>query len=151
MNIDSINSGIVIDHIQAGNSMNIYGLLGLDKLQSSVAIIKNCKSRKMGRKDIIKIDGEFDVNLDVLGYVDPGATVSIIKDGVTAQKKKLSLPRRIVNVVRCNNPRCITTTETALDQVFVLADDPPRQNCGFVGDPGTRGLYRCVYCDAAKG
>ncbi|GHU71832.1 aspartate carbamoyltransferase regulatory chain [Clostridia bacterium] len=137
MNIDSIQNGIVIDHIQAGNSMRIYQLLGLDRLESSVAIIKNCKSRKMGRKDIIKIDEQFEVNLDVLGYVDPNVTISVIRDGQTVHKRKLSPPERIINVIKCNNPRCITTTEPGLDHVFHLTDP-------------VRGLYRCAYCDAAK-
>ncbi|MDR2656436.1 MAG: aspartate carbamoyltransferase regulatory subunit [Oscillospiraceae bacterium] len=137
MNIDSIQNGIVIDHIQAGNSMSIYQLLHLDRLACSVAIIKNCKSAKMGRKDIIKIDEDFDVNLDALGFVDPNVTVSVIRDGQTVEKRKISPPERIVNVIRCNNPRCITTTEPGLDHIFHLAD-------------AARGLYRCVYCDAAK-
>lgn len=135
MNIDTIQSGIVIDHIKAGNSMRIYQLLGLDRLACSVAIIKNCKSVKMGRKDIIKIDEDIEVNLDVLGYIDPNATVSIIRDGVTILKKKLSPPQRIANVIRCGNPRCITTTEPGLDHTFILVD-------------GARGLYRCAYCDS---
>lgn len=137
MNIDSIVSGIVIDHIQAGNSMRIYRHLRLNELDCSVAIIQNCKSQKMGRKDIIKIDENISVDLQVLGYLDSSATVSIIKDGKTVEKKKLSLPERIVNVVRCKNPRCITTSEPGLDQVFRLCD-PERQ------------LYRCMYCDTAK-
>ncbi|MDR1263755.1 MAG: aspartate carbamoyltransferase regulatory subunit [Oscillospiraceae bacterium] len=137
MNIDSIQNGIVIDHIQAGNSMSIYQLLQLDRLACSVAIIKNCKSAKMGRKDIIKIDEDFDVNLDALGFVDPNVTVSVIRDGQTVEKRKISPPERIVNVIRCNNPRCITTTEPGLDHVFHLTD-------------AARGLYRCAYCDAAK-
>ncbi|MDR1599841.1 MAG: aspartate carbamoyltransferase regulatory subunit [Oscillospiraceae bacterium] len=137
MNIDSIRNGIVIDHIQAGNSMRIYQLLGLDRLACSVAIIKNCKSRKMGRKDIIKIDEDFDVNLDALGFVDPNVTVSVIRDGQTVEKRKISPPERIVNVIRCNNPRCITTTEPGLDHVFHLTD-------------AERGQYRCAYCDAAR-
>jgi aspartate carbamoyltransferase regulatory subunit len=137
VNIDSIRNGIVIDHIEAGNSMRIYQLLGLDHLACSIAIIKNCKSRKMGRKDIIKIDEDFDVNLDALGFVDPGVTVSVIRDGQTVDKRKIQLPSSVVNVIRCNNPRCITTTEPGLDQVFNLTDK-------------ARGLYRCAYCDASK-
>ena len=137
MNIDSINNGIVIDHIQAGNSLRIYHHLRLNELECSVAIIQNCKSRKMGRKDIIKIDENISMDLQVLGYLDPSATVNIIKDGKTTEKKKLSLPERIVNVINCKNPRCITTTEPGLDQVFRLSD-PERK------------LYRCVYCDTAR-
>ena len=116
--------------------MRIYRYLELDKLACSVAIIQNCKSDKMGRKDIIKIDEEFHVNLDVLGYLDPGATVTFIRDGETVSKRKCSLPEQIVNVIRCNNPRCITTSEPGLDQVFHLSDTQRKR-------------YRCLYCDAA--
>lgn len=136
MNIDSVSNGIVIDHIQAGNGLRIYRYLGLDALDCSVAIIKNCKSRKMGRKDIIKIDENISVDLQILGFLDSSATVNIVKDGQIIEKKKLSLPDRIVNVRQCNNPRCITTTEPGLDQVFRLCD------------AGSK-LYRCVYCDSA--
>lgn len=135
MNIDSIQNGIVIDHIRAGNSMRIYQYLELNKLACSVAVIQNCKSAKMGRKDIIKIDEEHQVNLDLLGYLDPGATVSYIHDGVTVFKRKCSLPEQIVNVMRCNNPRCITTIEPGLVHTFCLFDLEKRR-------------YRCVYCDA---
>lgn len=134
MNIDSIRQGIVLDHIRAGRSMDIYRDLHLDELDCSVAIIKNVKSALMGRKDIIKIDEDIDIDLDVLGYIDPGITVNVIKDGVIREKKHLSLPDRLVNVISCRNPRCITSTEPALDQVFLLRD---RQ----------RRLYRCMYCD----
>lgn len=136
MNIDSISNGIVIDHIQAGNSLRIYRHLHLDELDCSVAIIKNCKSRKMGRKDIIKIADNITVDLQVLGYLDSSATVNIIQDGLTVEKKKLSLPDKIVNVEHCKNPRCITTTEPGLHQVFRLSDTE-------------RKLYRCMYCDTA--
>ena len=132
MNIDSINRGIVLDHIQAGRSIEIDRALGLRELDCSVAIIRNVRSDAMGKKDIIKID------LDVLGYIDPGITVNIIVDGVITEKKHLSLPKRLKNIVRCKNPRCITTTETALDQEFVLID-PARR------------VYRCAYCDAELG
>ena len=134
MNIDSIRQGIVLDHIRAGRSMDIYRDLHLDELDCSVAIIKNVKSAVMGRKDIIKIDEDIDIDLDVLGYIDPGITVNIIKDSVIREKKHLSLPDRLVNVVRCNNPRCITSTEPALDQIFLLRDRH-------------RSVYRCMYCD----
>ena len=137
MNIDSIQNGIVLDHIQAGASMEIYRLLGLDKLDCSVAIIKNVKSVAMGRKDIIKIDDDITIDLDVLGYIDPGITVNIIEDGQIVEKKHLALPRRLVNVIRCKNPRCITSAEPALDQVFRLADEG-------------KGVYRCLYCDAER-
>ena len=122
MNIDSIRNGYVLDHIKAGASMEIYRLLGLDKLDCSVAIIKNAKSTKLGRKDIIKIDALIDLDLDVLGYVDPDITVSIIKDGVQVEKKHPQLPKKLVNVLRCKNPRCITTTEPHLPAEFVLSD-----------------------------
>ncbi|MDD7221610.1 MAG: aspartate carbamoyltransferase regulatory subunit [Oscillospiraceae bacterium] len=135
MNIDSIRNGYVLDHIKAGASMEIYRLLGLDKLDCSVAIIKNAKSTKLGRKDIIKIDALIDLDLDVLGYVDPDITVSIIKDGVQVEKKHPQLPKKLVNVLRCKNPRCITTTEPHLPAEFVLSD--PEKH-----------TYRCAYCDS---
>ena len=135
MNIDSISNGYVLDHIKAGASMEIYRLLGLDKLDCSVAIIKNAKSTKLGRKDIIKIDALIDLDLDVLGYVDPDITVSIIKDGVQVEKKHPQLPKKLVNVLRCKNPRCITTTEPHLPAEFVLSD--PEKH-----------TYRCAYCDS---
>ena len=135
MNIDSIRNGYVLDHIKAGASMEIYRLLGLDKLDCSVAIIKNAKSTKLGRKDIIKIDALIDLDLDVLGYVDPDITVSIIKDGVQVDKKHPQLPKKLVNVLRCKNPRCITTTEPHLPAEFVLSD--PEKH-----------TYRCAYCDS---
>ena len=134
MNIDSIRNGYVLDHIKAGASMEIYRLLGLDKLDCSVAIIKNAKSTKLGRKDIIKIDALIDLDLDVLGYVDPDITVSIIKDGVQVEKKHPQLPKKLVNVLRCKNPRCITSIEQGLDHVFILAD-PEKE------------VYRCKYCE----
>ena len=135
MNIDSIRNGYVLDHIKAGASMEIYRLLGLDKLDCSVAIIKNAKSTKLGRKDIIKIDALIDLDLDVLGYVDPDITVSIIKDGVQVEKKHPQLPKKLVNVLRCKNPRCITTTEPHLPAEFVLSG--PEKH-----------TYRCAYCDS---
>ncbi|MDO5144820.1 MAG: aspartate carbamoyltransferase regulatory subunit [bacterium] len=137
MNIDSIKRGIVLDHIQAGRSMSIYRHLHLDELECSVAIIKNVKSAAMGRKDIIKIDEDIDIDLDVLGYIDPGITVNIIEDGQIVEKKKLELPRQLVNVITCKNPRCITSVESSLPQVFKLAD-PKRR------------VYRCMYCDAER-
>ena len=135
MNIDSIQNGVVLDHIQAGKSMDIYRYLHLDQLDCSVAIIKNAKSTKLGRKDIIKIDALIDLDLDVLGYVDPDITVSIIKDGVQVEKKHPQLPKKLVNVLRCKNPRCITTTEPHLPAEFVLSD--PEKH-----------TYRCAYCDS---
>ena len=137
MNIDSIKRGIVLDHIRAGRSMEIYKYLHLDELECSVAIIKNVKSNAMGRKYIIKIDEDITIDLDVLGYIDPGITVNIIEDGRIVEKKHLELPQRLVNVIRCKNPRCITSTEPGLDQIFRLADRE-------------RQVYRCIYCDTEK-
>ncbi len=134
MNVDSIKNGIVIDHITAGLGMRVYKLLGLDGLDCPVAIIKNVASRKMGKKDIIKIDADIALNMDILGYVDPGITVNIIKDGALAEKKSIELPEQLTNVVKCKNPRCITTTEQELDHVFKLADREKR-------------VYRCIYCE----
>ena len=134
MNIDSIINGIVIDHIAAGRGMMLYKLLHLDRLDCSVAIIKNVHSNKMGKKDIIKVDAAIDLNTDVIGYVDPNATVNIIRDGRLVEKKAIVLPERLVNVIRCKNPRCISTTEQELPQVFVLTDRE-------------KGVYRCRYCE----
>ena len=134
MNIDSIQNGIVIDHIKAGSAMVLYDLLHLDALDVSVAIIKNVTSRKMGKKDIIKIDADIPVDLDVIGYVDPDATINMIKNGVLAEKKSLSLPQTLTNVLRCKNPRCITSCEQELPHVFRLTDEKTKQ-------------YRCIYCE----
>lgn len=134
MNIDSIKNGIVIDHITAGKAMEIYSLLGLDRLECSVAIIKNVSSRKMVKKDIIKIDCDFDFDIDVLGFIDSGMTVNIVKDGVIVEKRHMELPEKIVNVIKCKNPRCITSTEQELPQIFKLTD---RDNK----------VYRCYYCE----
>ena len=136
MRIDSIKNGIVIDHITAGKGMDIYSLLGLDSLDCSIAIIKNATSAKLGRKDIIKIDADIDVNMDILGYIDPGITVNIIKDGVRVEKKTMSLPKELVNVISCKNPRCITSTEQELPQIFKLTDK-------------NKAVYRCIYCEVA--
>lgn len=135
MNIDSIQNGYVIDHIHAGRSMEIYRYLKLDKLDCSVAIIKNVKSKNMGKKDIIKIDQEIPLNLELLGYIDPGITVNIIRNGERIEKKHLKLPARVVNVMKCKNPRCITQSEQELDQIFFLADREKQ-------------AYRCFYCEA---
>ena len=134
LNVDSLMNGVVIDHIEAGKSMEIYRLLDLDKLDCSVAIIKNARSGKSGKKDIIKIEGDQQIDLNVLGFVDPNITVNIIKNGEVSGKKTLQLPSKVVNVVSCKNPRCITSTEHGLDQVFNLTD---REN----------GIYRCAYCE----
>ena len=134
MNIDSIKCGIVIDHITAGLAMEIYHLLGLDRLTCSVALIKNVPSKKMGKKDIIKIDSDINVDMDLIGFIDPNATINIIKDGKTVEKRTLSLPERLVNVLKCKNPRCISTQEQELDQIFNLTDRE-------------KGIYRCLYCE----
>ena len=134
MIIDAIRNGIVIDHIPAGRAMEIYRILGLDDLSCSVAIIKNATSSKMGKKDIIKIDELIDLDLDVLGYIDPGITINIIKDDKRVEKYQLSLPERITDVIKCRNPRCITTTEQELPHVFKLTDRENR-------------VYRCLWCD----
>ena len=135
MVIDAIKNGIVIDHIEAGKSMRMYQIRGLDKLECSVAIIKNVPSAKMGRKDIIKIDDSIDIDLDVLGYIDPNITVNIIRNGERIKKFHVELPDQITNVIRCRNPRCITSTEQELDHVFKLTDK-------------ANGVYRCVYCES---
>ena len=134
MNIDSIRNGIVIDHITAGRGMEIYRLLHLDRLDCSVAIIKNVTSAKMGKKDIIKIDADMELNMDILGYVDPGITVDIIRDGELTEKRRIDLPERLTNVIFCKNPRCITSTEQELPHVFRLSDRDRR-------------VYRCHYCE----
>jgi len=134
MNIDSIKNGIVIDHIPAGKAMQIYKLLGLDKVQFPVAMIMNVTSNKMGKKDIIKIDSLFDVNMDILGYVAPGVTVNIIKDERLADKKSPALPTELRDVIICKNPRCITTTEQELPNIFKLTDAKEH-------------VYRCIYCE----
>ena len=137
LNISGIHEGFVLDHIQAGMSMQIYHDLKLDKLDCTVAIIKNAKSNKMGKKDIIKIADNMDLNLDVLGYIDPDITVCYIRDGKIVKKKHLELPEKIVNIVHCKNPRCITSVEQDLDQVFKLTDRENR-------------VYRCAYCESKK-
>ena len=131
MNIDGITNGIVIDHITAGQGMRLYELLHLGELDCSVAIIKNVSSSKLGRKDIIKIDADIPVNLDVIGYVDPGATVNIIRGGILEKKMSIPMPEKLVNVLRCRNPRCITSVERDLDHIFTLHGK----------------VYRCFYCE----
>ena len=135
MNIDSIKNGIVIDHITAGKGMDLYHLLSLSELDCTVALIKNVGSRKMGKKDIIKIDAAIDLNMDSLGYADQNVTVNIIRGGKIVEKKQIALPRRLTNVIWCKNPRCITSTEQELAHVFTLTD-PERR------------VYRCLYCEA---
>ena len=134
LNIDSLDFGIVIDHIKAGSSMEIYRYLRLDQLDCCVAIIKNAKSNKYGKKDIIKIEGITEINTDILGFIDHNITVNVIKDGVIAEKKTIGLPNEIHNVIKCKNPRCITSVEEGIEQVFRLSDRE-------------RHLYRCIYCE----
>ena len=137
MIIGTITDGIVIDHIPAGRAMELYRYMDLDKLESEVALIKNATSEKYGRKDIIKINEIIDLNFDVLGYVDPHITVNIIQDGKRVEKIHPALPEKLVNVIHCKNPRCITSVEPNLDHVFKLTD-PARR------------IYRCIYCDAER-
>ena len=135
MNVDSIRDGIVIDHIAAGCGMKLYRLLGLETLEAPVAMITNVASEKLGRKDIIKIDAAIHVDLDTIGYVDPGATVNVIRNGEIQEKKRIEMPEKLVNVLRCKNPRCITSCEQELDHVFRLTDRAKKE-------------YRCAWCEA---
>lgn len=134
MKIDSIKNGFVIDHIPAGKGMEIYKLLGLDKLSCSIAMIMHVPSKIMENKDIIKIDADIKINMDVIGYITPGATVNIIKDGKLIEKRTISLPNTLTDVIVCKNPRCITSTEHGLHNIFKLTD---RENK----------VYRCYYCE----
>ena len=123
LNVSGISEGFVLDHIQVGKSMDIYHYLRLDKLDCCVAIIKNAKSNKMGKKDIMKIECPIDViDLDILGFIDHNITINIIQDEKIVEKKRLKLPKEITNVIKCKNPRCITSIEQELDHVFVLTD-----------------------------
>ena len=135
LNVGKIEEGFVLDHIKAGKSLDIYYQLGLDKLDCTVAIIKNARSQKMGKKDIIKVECPIeDLDLDILGFIDHNITVNIIKDEKIVAKKELKLPKQVVNVIKCKNPRCITSIEQGLDQIFVLADEEKE-------------IYRCKYCE----
>ena len=139
LNISGIQEGVVLDHIQAGKSMDIYRYLRLGELDCTVAIIKNAKSNKMGRKDIIKIEGPLDsIDLDILGYIDHNITVNIIRDNKIAEKRTLHLPKILKNVIHCKNPRCITSIEQGLKQTFILSDRK-------------RHIYRCMYCEEKYG
>ncbi len=139
LNISGLHEGIVLDHIQAGRSLDIYYHLGLDKLECEVAIIKNARSNKMGKKDIIKIECPIEqLDLDVLGYIDHNITINIIENDVIVEKRRLKLPKKITNVIHCKNPRCITSTEQELPDVFYLADEETE-------------TYRCMYCDEKYG
>ena len=138
MTIDAIKNGIVIDHISAGKGMELYNILGLGELDCSVAILKNVNSHKMGRKDIIKIDGLLELDWDLIGYVDHNITVNIIREGQEVEKRQLKLPETITNVIKCKNPRCITSVEQELPQIFKLTDQENR-------------IYRCLYCETQAG
>ncbi len=135
MIVDAIKNGIVIDHITAGHAMELYSILELDKLNCTVAVLKNVPSKKKGKKDIIKVDTLIDVDFDVLGYVDPNITVSIIKDSKVEKKLEMKLPSTVTNVIKCKNPRCITSTEQELDHVFKLTNADKK-------------IYRCIYCES---
>ena len=132
MNIDSIKNGLVIDHITSGKAMQIYKMLGLDRLDCCVAIIQNVTSGKMGKKDIIKIDSSISIDLDVIGFVSPNATINVIENGEIVEKKHVDLPKKLVDIIRCKNPRCITTTEQEIKHIFVLSE---------------KDEYRCLYCE----
>ena len=132
MRVDAVNNGIVIDHIESGKAMDIYRLLSLDDLDCTVAILKNVPSSKMGRKD--KIDCRMDINFDVLGYISPNVTVDVIKDGVVSEKKHIDLPETLTDILKCKNPRCITSVEQEIHHIFKLTDREHR-------------VYRCIYCD----
>ena len=135
MIIDSIQNGIVVDHIKAGKSMDIYQVLNLWQLDCQVAIIKNASSKKRGKKDVIKIDSPIDLQLDVIGYIDPDITISYIRNGKVIEKKHLALPEKVTNVILCSNPRCITSSEQELPHIFKLTDKKNR-------------TYRCIYCES---
>ncbi|MGD9568233.1 MAG: aspartate carbamoyltransferase regulatory subunit [Sedimentibacter sp.] len=136
LKIDSVEKGLVIDHIQAGKAMEIYKYLNLDKMDCSVAIIKNAKSNKMGKKDIIKVENNINMDLKVLGFIDPNITINVIDEGEIKNKIKLELPEEIDNIAKCKNPRCITSVEQEIVHKFKLTDR-------------TKKIYRCVYCDTA--
>jgi len=134
MYIDSIQNGYVIDHIEAGKSLQLLHLLGLDKLDCPVAIIRNVPSKKHGKKDIIKIDGKFKIDFNIIGYISPNATINRIENGELLEKEHVKLPEKLVNILKCKNPRCITTTEQEIEHVFILTDENSKE-------------YRCADCD----
>ena len=134
MRVDSMKNGIVIDHIASGKAMDIYNMLGLDALDCTVAILRNVPSKKMVKKDIIKIDCDIDINFDVLGFLSPNITVDIVREGIVAEKKHIDLPESLTDILTCKNPRCITSVEQEIDHVFKLTD---KEN----------GIYRCLYCE----
>lgn len=134
MRVDSMKNGIVIDHIASGKAMDIYNMLGLDELDCTVAILRNVPSKKMGKKDIIKIDCDIDINFDVLGFLSPNITVDIVRNGEVSEKKHIALPEQLTDILTCKNPRCITSTEQDIHHIFKLTD-------------AKNGIYRCIYCD----
>lgn len=134
MRVDSMKNGIVIDHIASGKAMDIYNMLSLDELDCTVAILRNVPSKKMGKKDIIKIDCDIDINFDVLGFLSPNITVDIVRNGEVAEKKHIALPEQLTDILTCKNPRCITSTEQDIHHIFKLTD-------------AKNGIYRCIYCD----
>ncbi len=135
MKIDAIKNGIVLDHIEAGKGLEVYNFLKLDELDCAVAVIRNAYSKKMGKKDIIKIDADINIDLNVLGYITPNVTVNIIKDGENVEKRSIELPETVTDVIKCKNPRCITSVEQGIKHVFKLVDKENR-------------VYRCIYCEA---
>ena len=135
MIIGQIKDGIVLDHITAGNAMNIYNVLKLGELDCTVALIKNADSPKMGKKDIIKVDSDIPLNLEALGYIDPDVTIDVIREGKLVEKRRVDLPEKLHGVLTCKNPRCITSCEQELEQIFTLTDRENR-------------VYRCMYCEA---
>lgn len=135
MEINPIKNGIVIDHIEAGKGLEVYNFLNLSELDCTVALIKNVPSAKTGKKDIIKIDADIALDLDVLGYIAPETTVNFIKDGKLVEKRKVELPQTVKNVIKCKNPRCITSVEQGIEHVFKLVDKDKR-------------IYRCIYCES---
>ncbi|MBO5928424.1 MAG: aspartate carbamoyltransferase regulatory subunit [Clostridia bacterium] len=134
MRVDEIKNGVVIDHIGCGKAMKIYEMLSLDALETPVAVLRNVPSKAMGKKDIIKIDGQIDINLDVLGFISPNITVDVIRDGAVVEKKHIDLPETLTDILQCKNPRCITSTEQDIHHLFRLTDKE-------------KGVYRCIYCD----
>ncbi len=135
MIVGQINDGIVLDHITAGRGMEIYKLLNLGELDCAVAVIMNAESEKMGKKDIIKISEPIDIDFRILGFIDPGVTVNIIESGKVVKREKIDLPKKITGVLKCKNPRCITTTEQELQHIFKLCDEDNK-------------VYRCIYCES---
>lgn len=136
LKIDSVEKGLVLDHIQAGKAMEIYKYLNLDKMDCSVAIIKNAKSNKMGKKDIIKVENNINMDLKVLGFIDSNITINVIDNGIIIKKINLELPEEIDNIAKCRNPRCITSVEQEVVHKFKLTDKSKK-------------IYRCIYCDTA--